>query len=121
MTKGVRDLERNPIYLGKDRPDPPVSRAMGHLTVTDGPLLEEMARVKGPDMIRALTVGHILGTMYGSKYIRGRIDQILRVSVSDAGQGRRDIIDVVDAGGVLPEAYYTGQGKKSSFYALEDD
>lgn len=121
MTKTAKDLERNPFFLGKDKVDAPVTKAMGHLTATEGPLLEEMARVNSPEMVKAMTVGYILSEMYGSKYIKGRMNQILRVSIADHGQGRRDIIDVVDAGGTLPEGYYSGQSKKHSFQIIEDD
>lgn len=121
MSKTVKDLEKAPIYLGKERPDPPVSRAMSHLTVTEGAPLEEMARIHGQDMVDALAVGYIYSEMYGSKYVRGRIDQLLRLSVAENGQGRRDIIDVVDAGGTLPDSYYNGQGKKQTFHAINDE
>lgn len=121
MSKTVKDLEKAPIYLGKEKPDPPVSRAMSHLTVTEGTALEEMARLHGQDMVDALAVGYIYSDMYGSKYVRGRIDQLLRLSIAKDGQGRRDIIDVVDAGGTLPDGYYTGQGKKQTFHAIDNE
>lgn len=120
MIKTVKELAKNPIYLGKDRPDPPVTKAMGHLTTTEGPALEEMARIRGSEMVRALSVGYIYSDMYGSKFVRGMIDQLLRISISMDGQGRRDIIDVVDAGGTLPEGYYSGQSKKQTFTPIDE-
>lgn len=118
--KAASDLIANPVYLGKSQPDPPVNKAISHLTVTEGQALEEMARIHGQDMVNALSIGYIYSEMYGSDYVRGRIDQLLRLSVAKGGQGRRDLIDVVDAGGKLPDAYYNGEGKKgSSFYPAE--
>lgn len=119
IKKTSSDLVNNPIYLGRSQPDPPVNKAISNLTITDGELLEEMARVHGQEMVNALSIGYIYSNVYGSKYVRGRIDQLLRLSISKAGQGRREIIDVVDAGGKLPDAYYNGEGKKTTFYASE--
>ena len=119
IKKMSSDLVNNPVYLGRSQPDPPVNKAISNLTITDGELLEEMARVHGQEMVNALSIGYIYSNVYGSKYVRGRIDQLLRLSISKAGQGRREIIDVVDAGGKLPDAYYSGDGKKTTFYASE--
>lgn len=118
--KNVKDLAKMPFFLGKDRPDPPVSKAMGHLTVTEGPLLEEMARVRGPDMANALSIGYIYAKMYDSKYVGGRMDQILRVSIGSDGQGRRDIIDAVEAGGTMTDGFYNSQGKKQTFAPIDE-
>lgn len=119
--KSAADLANSPVYLGKSQPDPPVNKAISHLTVTEGQALEEMARVFGQEMVNALSIGYIYSEMYGSDYVRGRIDQLLRLSVAKGGQGRRDLIDIVDAGGKLPDAYYSGEGKKtSSFYPADN-
>lgn len=121
MRKKAQDLETAPVYLGKSQPDPPVNKAISHLTTTEGDALEEMARLHGPDMVNALSIGYIYSTVYNSAYVRGRINQLLRLSISKDGEGRRDIIDVVDAGGKLPDAYYNGEGnKKTSFYPIDE-
>lgn len=120
IRKKAADLVNNPVYLGKSQPDPPVNKAISHLTVTEGQALEEMARIHGQDMVNALSIGYIYSEMYGSDYVRGRIDQLLRVSVAKGGQGRRELIDAVEAGGKLPDAYYNGEGKRtSSFYPAD--
>lgn len=118
--KTVSELVNHPVFLGKSQPDPPVNKAISHLTVTEGEALEEMARIHGREMVNALSIGYIYSEIYNSAYVRGRINQLLRCSISKGGQGRRDIIDAVEAGGKLPDAYYSGEGKKTqSFYAAE--
>lgn len=119
MKRSSSELANNPVYLGKNIPDPPVNKAIAHLTITDGEMLEEMSRINGQDMVNALSIGYIYSHVYGSSYVKGRIAQLLRLSISKSGLGRREIIDVVDAGGKLPDAYYNGEGKKTSFYAAE--
>ena len=120
IRKKAADLVNNPVYLGKSQPDPPVNKAISQLTVTEGQELEEMARIHGQDMVNALSIGYIYSEMYGSDYVRGRIDQLLRLSVAKGGQGRRELIDAVEAGGKLPDAYYSGEGKRtSSFYPAD--
>lgn len=113
------DLVKNPYFTPKQMAEPPVSRAMDTLTVVDGAPLEEMARVDSPEMVKAVSIGYIYSRVYGCKYVEGRVDQILRLSIARQGLGRREIVDVIEAGGQLPEGYYTAGGK-DTFKALEE-
>lgn len=70
-----------------------------------------MSRINSPETVKAVSIGNIYTNIYGSKYVKQRIDQLLRLGIATNGAGRREIIDVVDAGGTLPGEYYTGQKK----------
>lgn len=121
VIKNASDLIKNPFFTPKQLAEPPVSRAMDTLTVTEGASLEEMARIESPEMVKAVSIGYIYGNIYGSKYVSGRINQILRLSIAKLGQGRREIVDVVEAGGQLPAEYYTGQQKGDFTPVIDKD
>ena len=120
--KKAIDLLENPVFLGqRKQPDPPVTTGMRHITTTTGPLLEEMGRIRGPQMIEAHEMAIIYIDGYGSKYIRRQIETMDRLSIGIDGLGRREIIDIVEAGGRLPDAYYTGENKQPSWRPVNDD
>lgn len=120
MTKHAPELMNHPFFSGGRNADAPVSRGIDNLTVEDGPRLEVMARINSPEMVRAVAIGNIYTNIYGSKYVKQRIDQLLRMGIATNGAGRRDIIDVVDAGGSLPGEYYTGQKRNIRVLGLKD-
>lgn len=120
MVRHAPELEKHTLFKGSAPPEAPVSKGIENLTVEDGARLELMARINNPVMLQAIAISNIYTNIYGSKYVKGRINQILRTSVSIHGAGRRDIIDIVDAGGSLPPEYYTGQPRKN-FRVLDND
>lgn len=111
----ANDLRENPrIQLEQDtRPELPVKAIVGHLTVEDGAELELMTHTT-PAVVRAARIGYIYARVFRSSYVAGSVEQIERLAVSVGGQGRRDLIDAVEAGGKVPDAYYGEQGRKSS-------
>lgn len=86
-----------------------------------------------PTLARACHLGFIFCTTiahddedgnpaYGNPYVEGYIELQERLAVSMNGQGRRELIDALGAGGTLPDSYY--QKKDSSFIirgSNEDD
>ena len=110
--KSPSDLERSPVFMTKANPEPPVSKAMEHLVTEKGDKLELMANIKSQAMVNALSIGYIYSNVYGSKYVKGRIDQMLRASVGADGEGRHSVISVVEAGGNLPAEYYNPQDNR---------
>lgn len=111
-TRHAPELEKHPLFKLNSNPEAPVSKGISNLTSEDGPRLQLMSRVNSREMLQAVAIANIYTHIYGSKYVKGRIDEALRMNVSIGGQGRRDIIDIVEAGGSLPPEYYTGQPKK---------
>ena len=112
MVRHAPELEKRPLFKGNTPPEAPVSKGIANLTSEDGPRLQLMTRVRSKEVLQAVAIANIYTNIYGSKYVKGRINEALRMNVSIDGQGRRDIIDIVEAGGVLPPEYYTGQSKK---------
>lgn len=110
----ANDLRDNPrIQLEQDtRPELPVKAIVGHLTIEDGAELEIMTRTT-PAVVRAARIGYIYANVFRSAYVAGSVEQIERLAVSVGGQGRRDLIDAVEAGGKVPDAYYNENAKRS--------
>ena len=113
MPRHANELENSPLFLNQTSHDAPVSVGMGHLMVKEGDQLEQMTRVTTPQMVNALYIGNIYTTIYGSKYMQKRIDQIKRVAEAKDGLRAREIIEIVEAGGKLPAEYYTGETKST--------
>lgn len=110
MARHASELENSPLFLQEAQHDAPVSVGMGHLMTKDGKQLEQMTRVSSPTMVNAMMIGNIYANIYGSKYVRSRIEQIERIAEARDGLRAQEIIQVIDAGGKLPAEYYTGQG-----------
>lgn len=85
----------------------PVNTALDRLTITDGETLEIMTRAD-PGVIRAAQILYIYTNVYQSAYARGRLEQLYRLKISQDGQGRRELIDAVEAGGRIPDSALGG-------------
>ena len=96
---------------GKDRPDLPVNTIAKQFGTLNGQGLEIISRTN-PRLCRAAMFGFVYSYKFGVGYVDGRCDQNLRLAESFDGQSRRDYIDLVKAGGSVPDAYYS-DGKKN--------
>ena len=95
--KSADSLIDNPVFQQQAQPpELPVRTALSKLTTTKGDDLEMTTRAT-PQIVRAAQVGYIYARIYGSSYIQGRVEQMERLAVSMGGQGRRDLIDTVEA------------------------
>lgn len=83
----------------------PFDKAYDVLTATSGPRLELMTRTT-KKLARALDVGYNLMFNYKSRYIRGRLDMIMRTHVSIGGKGRAEMVQSLQAGSGVPGEYY---------------
>lgn len=123
MVKGKdpQELRENPrIQIGgKKLPELPVNAAIGQLTKLKGDELEITTR-SNPTLAKAASVGYIYTHTFASSYVQGRIEQIERLAISAGGQGRRDLIDAVKAGGRIPDAYYGGERGSREFTGLRE-
>ena len=86
----------------------PYDKAYNLLSSVGGKNLEIMTRTN-PRLVQAATVAYNITASFGSPYIRGKIDQLLRFAVSMKGEGRKEIVDSLRAGGDMPDAYYEAQ------------
>lgn len=102
-------------------PNPPVKKALKSLLSPRGDYLDMTTNSNGA-LIRAVDLGNIYVKAFGLTYVRDRLERLERLAISVNGQGRRDLIDAVKAGGNLPPEYYRpGGGAASSFAPIEND
>lgn len=111
--KHPSELINNPVFLTKQQPDPPVSTAMDHLTTLDGDELDIMCNVDSTTMAGAIGFGAIYADYHGSAYVRRTINLLKRLSNSKEALARKQIIEVIQAGGNLPAEFYQQQDKKT--------
>lgn len=100
------------VNLSKQQlPDLPIKTATEILTQKTGDGLLQNARTNRA-LAEAVMFGYTWISRWDDEYINGKVERILNLSISNDGQGRRDIIDCLQAGGAVPDAYYTGGEKK---------
>lgn len=114
MSKSASDLENNPrIQLNEQQlPELPIKSIAAALTKTEGAELDISTRTT-PAMADAIAFGYPFVQLFGDEYVQNLITKIECLAISQNGQGRRDLIDCLQAGGTVPDAYYTG-GQKSN-------
>lgn len=120
--KMMGDLEKDmKIRTGSraDRPDLPVNTALRKLSQLHGPELEISTRTN-TTINRAAAAALIYTYRFNSAYAAARIEQVERLAISVDGQGRRDIIDTVAAGGQVPDEYLNGPGRTYEFSNLRE-
>lgn len=103
----------------------PYDKAYTLLSALGGKKLEIMTRTN-PRLVEAATVGYNLVASFGSPYIQGITDQLMRFAVSMGGEGRKEIVESLRAGGDMPDAYYEVQsgrerGPQKTFTDAVDD
>lgn len=100
------------VNLSKQQlPDLPIKTATAILTQTDGEGLLQNARTNRA-LAEAVMFGFAWTARWNNPYVGKKVNRVLNLSISSEGQGRRDIIDCLQAGGTVPDAYYTGGEKK---------
>lgn len=102
-----------------ERPDLPVNTALRKLSQLHGPELEISTRTN-TTINRAAAAALIYTYRFNSAYAAARIEQVERLAISVDGQGRRDIIDTVAAGGQVPDEYLNGPGRTYEFSNLRE-
>lgn len=100
----VPEVAEMPENLGET----PYDKAYNLLSALGGQKLEIMTRTN-PRLVQAANVAYNMTSSFGSVYIRGKIDQIMRFAVSMGGEGRKEIVESLRAGGDMPDAYYEAQ------------
>ena len=122
MGRPAKDLSpKAPILISRnDKPELPVKDIARRLTVEEGRPLEITTRTTGI-MANAAQFCLIYTNRYGSAYAADRIGQIERLAISMGGQGRRDLIDALQAGGSVPGEYYSDTPKKKDYPVYSSD
>lgn len=102
-------------------PDAPVNTVVKAQTPTRGHPLEIGSRITNRNMSDALQISYTMVESYHSKYVAGKKDLLLRMSISKDGLGRSELIDTLKAGGSMPDAYYDSpSGEKYPSWTEEE-
>lgn len=93
---------------------------MGFLAVEHGEKLEMMTRTNRA-IIEGLSAGNAYCARYGSEYIRSKTERIMRLAVSSGGEGRKEMIAMVGAGGQVSDAFYDRGAVQQDYGVGEDE
>lgn len=121
MTKKTSSLkDNNPVRKSSER-EIPVNTVVNQISRTEGQDLELTTRLT-TQMARAVSMGHLFGSpiSFGSTWVISRSEQLMRIAVSMGGEGRKDLIEALRAGGRVPDAAF-GRGSGEQFYEVEDE
>lgn len=113
LKMGASDFEIQPT-------DPPVSKGMGFLATQSGERLEMMTRTNKP-IILGISAGSAYCARYESKYIRDKTERIMRLAISSGGEGRKEMIQMVSAGGQVSDAFYNSGSSAPTDYPVGED
>ena len=83
----------------------PFEQVYGALLDTHGDKLEMMARMT-PSLTLALYRNHTRRSKYDSDFDNDEKDLLLRMSISNGGLGRREMVEALQAGSGVPGEYY---------------
>lgn len=100
--------------------DPPVSKGMGFLATHTGVRLEMMTRTNRT-IIAGISACNAYCARYESPYIMNRKETIMRLAISSGGEGRKEMIQMVSAGGQMSDAYYDHGSAQATDYPVGDD
>jgi hypothetical protein len=113
--KTGEDLLREPNVgfspIGGSSPgdmETPFTQAIDLLAVTGDKELELMHR-STRQIADAAAISYNMIYRFGTRYMRGYIEQIERFSVSMGGRGREEVVQSLQAGSGVPDAFYESQ------------
>lgn len=111
MTK-KEDAENTIINLSKAKEiELPIKTTTKILTQQEGRGLKQNTRAtKG--MVEAVMFGYPWAQRWKDGYVINMLDDLMSLGISMDGEGRREMIQCLDAGGQLPDAYYNTEGGK---------
>lgn len=104
--------------LESDPMQTPFNQTVDILATTGGPKLELFCRSNKP-LVEAAEVCYNMAYRFHSNYIMGRMNQIMRFSVSANGQGRGELVTALQAGSGVPDSFYDAQGNNSIGFTSE--
>lgn len=96
----------------------PFDQTIDLLASTTGPTLELFSR-SDKAIVEAVQICDNIVERFGSKYVRGIRDQVLRFSVSAQGRGRSELVDALRAGDGVQDSYYEAQAASSMGFSSD--
>lgn len=113
MTK-PKDADGTILNLSRQKEiELPIKTTTKILTQTEGRGLKQNTRAnKG--LIDAVMFGYPFVARWGDPYVTNMLDDLMSLSISIDGEGRKEQIQCLDAGGQLPDAYYNTEGGQRS-------
>lgn len=115
MTRHASELENHPLFQTKKQAEAPVSVGLKGLMSEEGKRLEIMTRIVNQKQVSAINIGHVYSDIYGSPYVREKVEKMERVSNAYQGKARQENIAMVEAGGTLPSEYYAPEGRRQTY------
>lgn len=96
----------------------PFDQTIDLLAATTGPRLELFCR-SDKSIVEAIQICDNIVERFGSEYIRGVGDRILRFSISTQGRGRAELVDALKAGDGVQDSYYEAQAASSMGFSSD--
>lgn len=116
--KPASDLIADPMISETANPfssATPFDKAYDILSETQGDRLELMTRTD-TRVVDACQLGYTLVARFGSPYVSGRVNQLMRLAISKEGEGRKEIVESLKAGAGVPDGYYENGGSMGFGY-----
>lgn len=118
------DLLDNPLIQRAGSPldgsETPFDKAVGLLSVTEGEHLEIMMRTN-PRIVEAANIMQSIDSAFHSRYVKEKMERMMRFSISMDGRGRTEIVQALSAGSGVPGEYYESKGATKEFTFSESD
>lgn len=124
--KTAEDLMDDPMLppaggsIGFGESESGYDKALGVLTETADEPLELMTRTN-PIMARACAIGYNMMFTFRSGYVCGRVNQNMRLAVSNGGRGREEIVRSLGASGEAFSGPELGQSMGREYQPAPED
>lgn len=114
-------LDDPDLGLMEERPtgDTPFNQTVDMLSKTGGPELELMCR-NNRAISEAATMCYAMIAKFHSSYIQGRYNQLMRLTVSNNGLGRSEMVQSLQAGSGVPGEYFETQSGANQGFVEEE-
>lgn len=113
--KSGGDLLEEPLLDSFEESTPtPFDQTVDYLATTKGETLELFHR-STPRVAEALQLSYNMVYRFKSRYIQGKGNQLMRLTVSREGTGRQELVDSLRAGSGVPDAFFESQGSNAGF------
>lgn len=107
-----KEEQTNGTLLNLNRPklpDLPIKVTTDLLSQTEGRGLMQNSRGTRA-LVDAVMFGHPWVARWGDEYAQTKVEYLLNMSISMDGEGRRELVSCLEAGGQIPDGYYTQNG-----------